>query len=394
MKILHVFNRYIQAGGEELAVEQIQKHLSSRHEVPRCFFESSQWTGSRAPNVVSQAARLFYNPESRRIFENRVRETGAEATLLHNIYPVGSPSLYRSAQKQKLPVIQYLHNYRPFSVDGSLFFNEEVRSESLYGTYINEVRAGVWQGSVIKSALCAVMQKMLRRSGWLNSISAWVAISDFMRQRLTETGAVHSSKIHTIRHAWDAMPTAPQTDDQGHYLFLGRLIPEKGIRTLIQAWHELREQLGDKTPPLKIAGDGKLTDWVKEQTAINPAITYLGHISGEQKHEALKTCRALIAPSVWWEPLGLIVYEAYDYAKPVLVARSGGLTETVQHGITGLIHEPGDKASLVKDVLDLESMNLDARVQLGENGRKWLLAEACVKKWQDQFDSLLESTAT
>ncbi len=47
----------------------------------------------------------------------------------------------------------------------------------------------------------------------------------------------------------------------------------------------------------------------------------------------------MLAPSVWWEPLGLVTYEAYDYGKPMLAARSGGLSETVVAGLTGFLHE-------------------------------------------------------
>ena len=122
---------------------------------------------------------------------------------------------------------------------------------------------------------------------------------------------------------------------------------------------------------------------------MNPYLEYLGQISGQPKHEALSQCRALIAPSIWWEPLGLIVYEAYDFAKPVLAARTGGLTETVQHQITGLLHDAGSSSALAKDVLSMEFMTDLQRRSMGQKGRSWLLREANVKSWQDQFDSIL-----
>lgn len=390
-RLLDVFNRYLQMGGEEKAVDQIHKHLSLRHSVTPCYFDSAEWTQKTAPGLLGQACRFVYNPESRARFEQRIQESAPQAAIFHNIYPVGSPSLYRAALKAQLPVIQFLHNYRPFSVGGSLFYGGKVQTDPLYGDYSGEVRAGAWQQSVIKSGLCALMLLALRRSGWLESVQAWVCISQFMRDRIADAGVVPKHRLHVLRHSWDAMPEVPAREDNGSYLFLGRLIPEKGLVTLVQTWHELRKLRGDQTPILKIAGDGTLTSWLQQQAALNPSIRLLGHISGREKFEALRTCRCLVAPSIWWEPLGLMIYEAYDYAKPVLAAGAGGLMETVQQGKTGFLHEPGNVSALVKDVLTMESLSSDQRLQWGDQGRAWLLRETNVKVWQDRFDEVLAS---
>src|SRR5262249_48374765 len=155
--------------------------------------------------------------------------------LFHNIYPVGSPALYRVARQRRLPVIQYLHNFRPFSVGGALYAKGQLLPEALRGNYAREIRLGAWQDSVVRTALFALMLKMLHRSGWLDSVAAWVAISEFMRDRLIEAG-VSPDKIFALRHSWDALPEAPPPQDDGYYLFLGRLVEVKGIETLLHAW--------------------------------------------------------------------------------------------------------------------------------------------------------------
>jgi len=390
--ILQVFNKYLFPGGEEKSVDRIFNHLQEAHAMHRCFFDSAAWKSEGAPNAFGQVKRLFYNRESRAAFEQALDSTGAEAALFHNIYPVGSPSLYHAAMQRRVPVIQYLHNFRPFSVGGTLFVNGKVCPDGLYGRDLAEVRAGAWQGSVLKSAVFATMLRFLRRSGWLRSVKAWIAISDFMRDRIVQAGLVDPAKIHTLRHSWDAMPSAPRTEDAGYYLFLGRLVPEKGIATLLDAWDGLRAQLGNKTPQLLIAGEGPLEPLVQQRLRTNPYIGHLGQIGGETKHETLRKCRALIAPSVWWEPLGLVAYEAYDYAKPVLAARSGGLAETVQHEVTGLLHEPGDAESLLRDVLTMENLPMPVRVECGAEGRRWLLREASAEAWKQRFEEILATS--
>lgn len=390
VSLVQVFNRYLQPGGEEASVDRIRDHLATRHAVTRCQFDSREWQGPDAPKLPVQAARLFYNPDARRRFERALDETSARAAIFHNTYPVGSPSLYHAAMKRRLPVIHYLHNFRPFSVGGTLYWNDALMPDALHGSLWPEIRAGVWRESVVKTAAFALMLKLLQRSGWMRSVKTWIAISDFMRDRLVETGTVAPEKIVTLRHAWNAMSKAPPYDDCGYYLFLGRLVDVKGVGIMLDAWDVLRERLGKDTPPLHIGGQGPMQRQIEERCRHNPFICSLGPVGGEMKHDELRQCRALVAPSVWWEPLGLVAYEAFDYAKPVLAARSGGLGEVVQHGRNGLLHEPGSVEGLVNDVLASERMSLAEKKAMGAAGRSWLRREADPAQWLDRFDTILD----
>jgi glycosyltransferase involved in cell wall biosynthesis len=387
MRILGVFNRYVHFGGEELSVERIWSHLAEANDVERCWFHSKDWIGPQAPSRLTQLRRMFFNPEAKAELERHVLEHSSQVAVFHNIFPVGSPALYQAALEHKLPVVQFLHNFRPYSISGTLFARGQLMTEALRGNYWREVITGSWQNSVLKSALFALMLKRLHRSGRLSAVKQWIAVSEFMRTRLIENG-MPADRITALRHSWDAQPEAPKHTDNGSYLFLGRLVDVKGIEPLLRAWRELRQQLGDKTPRLVIGGEGPLAEKIRREA--NPSVHYAGMLKGEAKREALRTCRALVVPSVWWEPLGLVVHEAYDYAKPVLAARAGGLIETVQQGITGLQHEPGNSTALAKDVVTLESMPEEKRRSLGQAGRHWLLTDASPARWKSQMQSILE----
>ena len=387
-RLLQVFNRYVHMGGEEKSVDRIYRHLGARHEMSRCFFDSREWTAPGAPSKLAQLRRLFHNPESKARFLSALNEHRPDAAIFHNIYPVGSPSLYEASLEARVPVIQFLHNFRPFSVGGTLYAKGRLLPEALRGSYAREILFGAWQDSILKSFLFALVLRRLHRSGWLASVKAWVAISEFIRDRLIESG-VSADRIFALRHSWDAMPEAPAASAEDAYLFLGRLVEVKGVQTLLDAWSELARQLGPRTPRLEIAGEGPLEPLVRQRARENASIRFLGLLDGQAKSETLRRCRAVVVPSLWWEPLGLVVYEAYDHAKPVLAARSGGLTETVLQNQTGLLHMPGSVPSLVKDVLALESLGSGTRAALGRAGRAWLLKEASAARWNARFDEIL-----
>jgi glycosyltransferase involved in cell wall biosynthesis len=391
MRILQVFNRYVQMGGEEKSVDRIYGHLGQEHEVERCFFESRDWTKEGAPGKLGQLRRTFYNSESRAKFEKVCDAFQPDVALFHNPYPVGSPSLYHAAKLRALPVIQYMHNFRPFSVDGTLYAKGVFMEEALRGNFWREVTVGAWQGSKLKSAIMALVLRRLHRSGWLDHVKAWVCISEFLRDKLVHGAGLPAERVHALRHSWDAMPEAPAQEDGGYYLFLGRLIEAKGIEMMLETWRIVEEGMGGKAPELWIGGEGALEGIVRAAAQRSPKIKFLGQIQGREKHEAIRRCRAMLAPSIWWEPLGLVTYEAYDFAKPMLAARSGGLIETIVHGETGLLHEAGNSKNLALDVCEIEKMTVEQRVAMGAAGRKWLLANAGVDEWKRRFDEVLST---
>lgn len=388
MRILQVFNRYLQRGGEEKSVDRIANHLGQRHEVERCFFDSADWQGAGAPGRWGQLRRLFGNSFSRHCFDEACDRFQPDLALFHNVFPVGSPSLYRAAVERNLPLVHYVHCFRPFSVGGSLMAAGREYPGSLAGDLWPEALAGAWQGSRIKSLAMAAALIRLRRSGWLDQVRDWVCISDYLAHRFVHDVGLPPERVHSLRHSWDSLPEVPMAQDQGFYLFLGRLVEEKGLRTLLQAW----SVMGDRAPRMVIAGEGPLLAELQEQgRRLGGAIEFVGHLDGERKDTALGHCRAVVVPSIWGEPLGLVPYEAYDHGKPVIASAIGGLTETVRHRETGLLVAPRNPESLGAAVQHMENQTAAQRFAWGAEGRRWLLQEADPGLWNARIDKILSA---
>src|SRR3954471_12500977 len=180
-KILSVFSEYLQPGGEAEGIAQICSTIAEIAEVKECRFSSADWVGSRAPNVVSQALRMVRNPESLTKLREMQSNFAPNVWLVHNVFPVGSAAIYPEAERLGVPIIQYLHNFRPFSVNGYLWAGGKVAAGGLQGSFWEETRHGAWQGSRLKTAWFAFVLKYLRFRGW-PSVRAWIAISEFVRQ--------------------------------------------------------------------------------------------------------------------------------------------------------------------------------------------------------------------
>lgn len=365
-----------------MIVDHISKTLSLRHQTCQFFRSSKEWKEPGAPPSWKQPFLLFNNPDSLQEIEALHQSFKPDIWLIHNTIPVISLGVYELAYRLKAKVVQYLHNYRPFSPSGTSYVSG--KPVSLKSDWA-EIQSGTWQNSSLKTTFISGAFWKLRHSQAYQSIHRWVAISDFQKIKMIEAG-LPADRTHRLYHSWNQKNQDLKRSDRGYYLFLGRLTEEKGIRTLLQTW----QKLGQKSDPstLIICGEGPLEKEIQKATSLNPKIEFRGSVTGDTKSRLLSECRALIAPSLWWEPLGLIVYEAYQHHKPIFAAHSGGLQEAVLHEQTGFLHEPGNSEELYNQIL---TFNQDPEhfSFMGEKGNEWLQENTSPDQWLDCFENII-----
>jgi glycosyltransferase involved in cell wall biosynthesis len=150
--------------------------------------------------------------------------------------------------------------------------------------------------------------------------------------------------------------------DQVLVLFVGRLVPEKGIETLAHAWR--RAELGDEAV-LATAGEGRLT---------SPG-TRLGLVDRTELPALYAAADALVLPSVrtrtFTEPWGLVTNEAMHQGTPVIAsdavgAVAGGL---VRDGRNGLVAPASDSEALAARIRSMVR-NPELRARLGAAARE------------------------
>lgn len=112
--------------------------------------------------------------------------------------------------------------------------------------------------------------------------------------------------------------------------YIGRLSPEKGVELMIEAFKESYS----KGTKLLIAGTGnqKYVEKLKQQYE-NDNICFLGLCKST---DFFSNIDLLIVPSLWNEPFGRVVIEAYNSHIPVFMANNGGLSELYVEGVSKL----------------------------------------------------------
>lgn len=127
-----------------------------------------------------------------------------------------------------------------------------------------------------------------------------------------------------IPHYIDPDEFLYSSDKSNYGLFLGRIIPSKGIGIILD--------LAKKLPDIDfvIAGNGNV-----DQNKLPNNVKFVGVVKGEEKKNLLTNAKFLIAPSLYNEPFGLIVPESLVSGTPVITTDWGGFVENNKHEHTG-----------------------------------------------------------
>jgi len=97
------------------------------------------------------------------------------------------------------------------------------------------------------------------------------------------------------------------------------------------------------------AGVGPLEDDIKRLHDGGTRVFLHGFLNKDKVHDLLMSCDVLVAPSVWPEPFGRIVLDAYIHAMPAVVSDAGGLPEVLVPG-TGTVVEAGNASQLYQSL--------------------------------------------
>ena len=135
------------------------------------------------------------------------------------------------------------------------------------------------------------------------------------------------------------------------FLFLGRLISEKGVDTLLKAFASLTFGKGAKPPTLLVIGDGPERanlEGLAKSLGVPDRVKFVGNHTGESLVKQVARGGIAVVPSSWAEPMGGVAVELMAAGRNIIVSKDGGLAECV--GDAGLTF-PNGNAEALADVM-------------------------------------------
>lgn len=325
MRALIVHNRYRQVtpSGENLAVEEDVRLLrASGVEVQTLFTSSDDIDLGSASGLLRAATGPVRSPAGVRLVRTALREHHPDVMHVHNVNPLLSPSVVTEARRASVPVVATVHNFRLDCVNG-LYFRDGAVCTDCQGrtSAAPAVRHGCYHDSRLRT-LPMVVGRAAHRQTWLR-VDAWVALTGFHRDFLTEHIGVDDARVHVRpTPVGDPGPVLPPGRD---VVFVGRIDAAKGAAMLVDAWQRAR-------PPgrrLRLVGDGPHLPGIRQRVADDESVEVVGRLDASDVAKAVQQAAAVAVPSRWFEGYPRVVAEAFAHGRPVLASDLGALRSIV-----------------------------------------------------------------
>lgn len=286
-----------------------------------------------------------YNPWMAREVD-RILEAERPDLVHTNVLAGFSALAWEPAKRRGLPLVQTLHDYYLLCPRATMFRN----------------------GKNCERRCLECRLYALPRGRLSNLADVVVGDSRFVLERHLEFGYFAATpEKRVIHNAYRAGPTIPAPGGQRlpiRFGYLGRLHPTKGLEVLLDS----AKQLPKGTWRLDVAGRG-LAEYERDLHTRHkdPAIEFLGHVKPEVLFSEIDV---LVVPSVWNEPFGRVVVEAYAHGVPVIGSNRGGIPELIEEGRIGFLFDPGRPDELTAKMRRF----IDERASISE------MRAACLRK--------------
>jgi 1,4-alpha-glucan branching enzyme len=231
-----------------------------------------------------------------------------------------------------------------------------------------------------------------------------IVCSQYMKRELEQIFSLPSDKLDVIPNGVDPdqlqVSTAGNLANQEPYasswesiiLFVGRLVREKGIHTLIDAAPKILAEIPEAK--FVIVGSGPAMEELKNKVrekGLQEKVLFTGFISDQERNRLFKLAKVAVFPSLY-EPFGIVALEAMAACTPVVVSDVGGLGDVVDHERNGRKMLPGNPDSLADQVIltlkNPEQTQQMAQIALSELSRyDWnqiarMTIETYLKVWK------------
>ncbi len=230
-----------------------------------------------------------------------------------------------------------------------------------------------------------------RRAPWLwlmrkalGRATAFQATSRELAERLVEYG-FRRDRVHQIPNAVDTGRFRPAASGANHasaglvFAFVGRLVPEKNLEMLIEAWARAFPAGSDHR--LLLAGKGPLQAALERRirtAGVARQVNLLGARPREEVARLLASADVGVLVSTH-EGLSNSLLEYLAAGLPVIGTRISGTEDWIEHGVNGWLIESGDTGALAALLRRVAAMERPALRAMGARGRRWIEERASIE---------------
>jgi len=177
------------------------------------------------------------------------------------------------------------------------------------------------------------------------------------------------------------------------FVFVGRMTALKGVEVFLEAARWLRRER-ELELKLVLVGDGPLRPELERRAArLSLDVTFRGWLDPRQRDEVVRNATAVVIPSLWPEPLGLVALESAALGVPTVAFAVGGIPEFVSNGRTGALASlAGDRVANLAEAMQRAVRDVESGGAWGANAYQ-ATRQAPVGEHVDALLTALNNTA-
>ena len=388
MKVLLVNKFHYRKGGSETYYFTLAEALKARgHEViffamqdeknlpceQEGYFVSNASVNGGMKSKLNMLLHMTYSKEAYTKMNALLKAEEPDLVILNLVHKQITLSIIDAIKEHdpKLPIFWTMHDLIAVCPSYSMRDGSgNICEKCLGGDFSHCVKNKCIKGNTLMSVLSKHEAEYIRKRKWYDQVDLFICPSEFYRKKLTE-GNFTKSPIVTMRNPLPLDTVFERNEtNEGYILYFGRLSPEKGVKTLIEAAIKCGCHL-------MILGTGPQEEELKELAKDAENIEFKGFQTGEALHKFVKNSKCVVLPSEWYENGPYSAMEAMALGKPLIVSNYGGLPELVEDGVNGYIYEKTADA-LAECIEKMQSLNQETYQAM---------ARASLEKAKAMFDA-------
>jgi len=356
MKILLIHAEYQLKGGEDSVIQQEYNLLNSGHEVKLLIYKNR--------SGVRGALQFFfsiYNFITANNIRDEIKRYRPDVVHFHNWHYSIGPAAIRAVQKEKVPIVMTLHNFRLLCPSATLINKGRLFTDSLSSSFPwKALYRKVYRDSYLQTFWLAFIVWFHKKIGTWKMVTKYIVLTQFAKDLFITSKLGLDESYFSVKPNFVEKPASEYLKREDHFLFVGRLSIEKGIMLLIEVFRNIPSIL-------YIAGDGPLLEEIRKNITQIPNIILLGNLSQEDVELEMRRCTALIFPSIWFEGMPMTIIEALAVGTPVIASNLGAMSSMISNEKNGLHFTANDPKDLKKQICYWNAVSVTQKQNYGEN---------------------------
>lgn len=373
-KILLIHNRYLEEGGEDIAVNHEVELLKDKFNVKELYFDN------KINNYLSQAFYFLINKniKSIRRLRNILNDFEPDIVYVHNTWFKASLGIFKELEKHNQKTVIKLHNFRylctnSLSMKYHLNGNSTCPACGLYGG--KKVFNKYYQNSYLKSLLVIYYGKKYFKIISSNKFKILV-LTNFHKNYLIDKNI---SKNVTVLNNFVSVIGEQENDFDRYVVYAGRISKEKGVKELIDAF----KSANLNNIHLKIIGNGPQLDNLIKLHKFDKNIVFHGSLTNQETIKIIAKADCIVTATKLWEGQPTLLCEASFFGKPSIFPNTGGISEFFPKDYS-LMFDRNNDSDLINKLKLVE--NKDLMKKIGERNKTYIQDYLNKIKILDKFE--------